>query len=261
MKRLCILPTVMVVMVGALPFAAHEALAELLTGTAGNDTLVGTEEEDYLKGSGGDDYLDGGGGDDKIVPGEGDDVVYAGAGNDLIYARDTDSLDYIDCGSLRVRLRQGRDHTPRRPNPEQLREGPRPSSGSHLNGRLGPPASSCTHLRGRRCVLRSSSSPRVTRKSMRVGLFSGEKSPTLLVAGRFWWPNGHAKPTQSYPLVVVVPALSFVVVVPVLAFVVVADFGDDRGLSYEQATLEQVGVERLVQRFGRLGGQLGVDAP
>ena len=48
MKRLYILLTVMVVMVGALPFAAHEALAELLTGTAGNDTLVGTEEEDYL---------------------------------------------------------------------------------------------------------------------------------------------------------------------------------------------------------------------
>jgi Ca2+-binding RTX toxin-like protein len=99
MKRLYILLTVMVVMVGALPFAAHEALAELLTGTTGNDTLLGTEEEDYFKGSGGDDYLKGGGGNDKIVPGEGDDVVYAGAGNDLIYARDTDSLDYIDCGS------------------------------------------------------------------------------------------------------------------------------------------------------------------
>ncbi len=98
MKRLYILLTVMVVMVGALPFAAHEALAELLTGTTGNDTLLGTEE-DYFKGSGGDDYLKGGGGNDKIVPGEGDDVVYAGYGDDLIYARDTDGVDYIDCGS------------------------------------------------------------------------------------------------------------------------------------------------------------------
>ena len=25
--------------------------------------------------------------------------MYAGAGNDLIYARDTDGVDYIDCGA------------------------------------------------------------------------------------------------------------------------------------------------------------------
>jgi hypothetical protein len=127
MKRLYILLTVMVVMVGALPFAAHEALAELLTGTTGNDTLLGTEE-DYFKGSGGDDYLKGGGGNDKIVPGEGDDVVYAGAGNDLIYALRARHRQ-LGLHRLRVRLRRGRDHTPRRPNPEQLREGPRPSPG------------------------------------------------------------------------------------------------------------------------------------
>jgi Ca2+-binding RTX toxin-like protein len=44
-----------------------------------------------------DDLLKGRGGDDEIIPGEGDDV-FAGAGNDLIYARDTDGVDYIDCG-------------------------------------------------------------------------------------------------------------------------------------------------------------------
>jgi Ca2+-binding RTX toxin-like protein len=117
MNRLYILLTVMVVMVGAPPFfAAHEALAEVLTGTSGNDTLLGTDEEDYFKGRGGDDFLngsggndylnggggediiEGGGGNDEIIPGEGADVVYAGAGNDLIYARDTESFDYIDCG-------------------------------------------------------------------------------------------------------------------------------------------------------------------
>jgi hypothetical protein len=41
MNRLCILLTVTVVMVAAPFFGAHEALAELLTGTALNDTLVG----------------------------------------------------------------------------------------------------------------------------------------------------------------------------------------------------------------------------
>jgi Ca2+-binding RTX toxin-like protein len=89
-------------------FSAHEALAELLTGTAGNDTLFGTEGEDYLKGRAGDDYLDaaggndtieGGRGNDQIIPGEGADEVYAGAGNDRIYARDTASYDDIDCGA------------------------------------------------------------------------------------------------------------------------------------------------------------------
>jgi Ca2+-binding RTX toxin-like protein len=58
MNRLYILLTVMVVMVLAPPFfAAHEALAEVLTGTSGSDTLLGTDRDDRLKGSGGDDYL------------------------------------------------------------------------------------------------------------------------------------------------------------------------------------------------------------
>src|SRR5215203_2473490 len=42
MNRLYILLTVMVVMVGTL-FAGQEALAKVLTGTAGADTLVGTD--------------------------------------------------------------------------------------------------------------------------------------------------------------------------------------------------------------------------
>ena len=131
MTKLYILLTVMVVMVGAL-LAGHEALAEVLTGTGADDTLVGTDRDDRLdgrggddeleggdgndrlKGRGGDDEIEGGSGNDEIFPGEGDDNVDAGAGNDLIYARDTDGLDYIDCGG---RLRQGGDHTPRRQDP------------------------------------------------------------------------------------------------------------------------------------------------
>jgi Ca2+-binding RTX toxin-like protein len=108
MNRLCTLLTVMVVMVGApFFFVTHEALAEVFTGTAGNDILVGTAGDDELKGRAGDDYIDGGGGDDtieggrgndEIIPGEGDDEVYAGAGDDKIYARDTNGADFINCG-------------------------------------------------------------------------------------------------------------------------------------------------------------------
>jgi Ca2+-binding RTX toxin-like protein len=78
MNRLYILLTMMVVMVGAL-FAGHQALAKVLTGT-GDDMLFGTDRDDRLEGRGGDVEVD------------------AGTGNDLIYARDTDGVDYIDCG-------------------------------------------------------------------------------------------------------------------------------------------------------------------
>jgi RTX calcium-binding nonapeptide repeat (4 copies) len=97
MNRLYILLTMMVVMVGVL-FASHEALAKVLTGTSGDDTLLGTDRDDRLGGRGGDDEIEGGSGDDVIYPGEGDDDVHAGTGNDLIYARDTVGVDYIDCG-------------------------------------------------------------------------------------------------------------------------------------------------------------------
>ena len=43
MNRPYIVLTVMVVMVGAPFFAAHEALAEVFTVTAGNDALLGTD--------------------------------------------------------------------------------------------------------------------------------------------------------------------------------------------------------------------------
>jgi RTX calcium-binding nonapeptide repeat (4 copies) len=133
MTRLYILLTMVMVMTLAL-FAGHEALAMVLTGSGGNDTLVGTDTddrikgrvgEDRLKGRGGDDLIkgnhgedrldarggddrlwgghgedtiEGGGGKDKIIPGTGEDEVDAGAGDDLIYARDTGGVDHIDCG-------------------------------------------------------------------------------------------------------------------------------------------------------------------
>jgi hypothetical protein len=66
---------------------------------------------------------------------------------------------------------------------------------------------------------------------MRAGLsLEGRAPPCWSLAG-FGGPYGHARPTQSYSLVVVVPVIAFVVVI-VLAVVGVADFGDDRSLSY-----------------------------
>jgi len=106
----------MVVMVG-LVLAGHEALANVLTGTGGDDTLVGTvgndhlderagddrlwgsSGEDHLKGSRGADRLWGSRGNDKIIPGHGNDKVNAGYGDDRIYARDPKGVDYIDCGA------------------------------------------------------------------------------------------------------------------------------------------------------------------
>lgn len=76
MNRPYIVLTVMVVMVGAPLFAAHEALAEVFTVTAGNDALLGTDGDDYLKGRGGDDYLKGRGGDDTIEGGSGNDEIF-----------------------------------------------------------------------------------------------------------------------------------------------------------------------------------------
>src|SRR5215213_10367065 len=124
MNRLYNLLTVMVLTAVAF-FAAPEALAKVLTGTAGEDRLIGTDRadrltgrggedslkgrreadrlnggpgEDHLKGNSGNDRIWGGRGDDKIIPGDGNDKVYAGRGDDLIYARDTDGVDFIDCG-------------------------------------------------------------------------------------------------------------------------------------------------------------------
>ena len=54
MHRLYILFMTMVVMVGAL-CARHQALAEVLTGTEGDDTLVGTDRDDRFTGFRGSD--------------------------------------------------------------------------------------------------------------------------------------------------------------------------------------------------------------
>jgi Ca2+-binding RTX toxin-like protein len=123
-KLTVLLMTLMVVMVASPLFGVHEVLADVFTGTAGDDTLNGTASNDTLNGYEGNDYLDGRAGDDYLDAGigvtntikggrgneriythevsplpEGGNYVYAGAGNDLIYARETASYDRIDCGA------------------------------------------------------------------------------------------------------------------------------------------------------------------
>jgi hypothetical protein len=86
MNRLYILLTVMVVMVGAL-FAGHQALAKVLSGTAGDDTLVGTDTNDRLTGLRGHDRLTG-------RDGEAPNTVRGGGGFDTCYV---DKYDRVKC--------------------------------------------------------------------------------------------------------------------------------------------------------------------
>ena len=100
---------VLVMTVGALFLAlsATVALAAVVSGTGGPDTLHGTDGNDVIYGYGGADTIDGrggndviygGGGGDSIEGGNGSDAVYAGRGNDFVNVRGDDSRDYVDCG-------------------------------------------------------------------------------------------------------------------------------------------------------------------
>ena len=83
MYRLYILLTMMVVMVGALS-ATHKALAKVLSGTSGEDTLVGTDRADRLDGREGEDSLKGRGGADRLRGSLGEDHLKCNRGNDRL---------------------------------------------------------------------------------------------------------------------------------------------------------------------------------
>src|SRR5215208_135713 len=84
MNRLYILLTVMVMMAGTL-FAAHEALAKVLTGTAADDTLVGTNRDDRLTGLSGHDSLTGRDGEDRLKGSRGNDRLKGSRGADNLW--------------------------------------------------------------------------------------------------------------------------------------------------------------------------------
>lgn len=60
------------------------ALAEVLIGTNGNDSLVGTELRDEIQGLGGDDQINGRAGNDRLEGGKNKDVIFGGRGNDAL---------------------------------------------------------------------------------------------------------------------------------------------------------------------------------
>lgn len=59
-------------------------LANLLTGTIGNDVMDGRGGDDTLNGNAGDDSLLGGAGNDHLFGGDGGDTLFLDAGNDVI---------------------------------------------------------------------------------------------------------------------------------------------------------------------------------
>ncbi|MGX7743990.1 S8 family serine peptidase [Rhodopseudomonas parapalustris] len=58
------------------------ALANIITGSSGEDALSGIDGNDALYGGVGDDYLDGGDGDDSLFGGDGNDILDGGLGVD-----------------------------------------------------------------------------------------------------------------------------------------------------------------------------------
>ncbi len=105
MKRAGIFLTLMSVMV--LVFAGV-ALAALIKGDDGPNTLVGTPKADAIYGYGGADRIQGRGGGDELRLGGGEDKGHGGHGDDFIGAVDG-SADDISCGpgSDRARANPG----------------------------------------------------------------------------------------------------------------------------------------------------------
>ena len=107
MKRAAIFLTLISVMVFVF---ASVALAALIEGDDGANTLVGTPRGDAIYGYGGADRIEGRGGGDALHLGGGSDEGYGGRGDDYIGAVDG-SEDAISCGpgSDRARANPGDD--------------------------------------------------------------------------------------------------------------------------------------------------------
>lgn len=100
----------------ALVLVSGVALAEVITGNNGNNTIVGSSEKDRLAGGGGNDditglrsgdqlYGDSGNDDlhgnrglDQLYGGRGADDVFAGPGNDFVNVVDESGADFVNCG-------------------------------------------------------------------------------------------------------------------------------------------------------------------
>ncbi|MDZ4094339.1 MAG: calcium-binding protein [Paracoccaceae bacterium] len=71
------------------------ALAVMMQGSAGADTLTGGAAGDLISGGGGNDLLQGGGGDDILMDGAGADILFGGAGADIFILSGDGEADVI----------------------------------------------------------------------------------------------------------------------------------------------------------------------
>ena len=105
MKRAGIFVTLMSVMVFMF---AGVALAALIEGNDGANTLVGTPKGDAIYGYGGADRIEGRGGGDALYLGGGSDKGYGERGDDYIGAVDgTEDAIFCGPGSDRARANPG----------------------------------------------------------------------------------------------------------------------------------------------------------
>lgn len=85
------------------------AVAAVINGTSGNDTLYGTSASDNINGFAGQDVIWGRGGNDVIDAGPGNDRVYGEGGNDQLYGKDGNDLLYGGDGNDTIGGDRGRD--------------------------------------------------------------------------------------------------------------------------------------------------------
>ena len=100
MRRMSLMIVAMVV---ALVLGSGVALAALVEGDGGANTLTGTSGADTIRAFGGDDLVRSLGGPDRIYGGRGNDRLYGGRGNDHIVSQDLNGRgigrrDVVDCG-------------------------------------------------------------------------------------------------------------------------------------------------------------------
>jgi hypothetical protein len=85
------------------------ALADVIYGTAGDDTLIGTSRADDIFGHGGSDTLDGRGVWDELWGGFGSDEVYRRGGNDTLHGEGSNDTLYGGPGNDELRGSDGVD--------------------------------------------------------------------------------------------------------------------------------------------------------
>jgi Ca2+-binding RTX toxin-like protein len=97
-------------LIGALGLVvASVAVAKVITGTEGDDTLPGTPRADLIQGLGGNDRIAGFGGPDILLGGKGNDLVRGGYGADVIWGNSGDDELYGGEGNDIIHGRGGND--------------------------------------------------------------------------------------------------------------------------------------------------------